>query len=123
MLPKLDNEDYEARRIVCYDLIKAINNENFLDHILFSDKAIFHTCGKVNKHNCCIWDSKPPHATFEWQKDSPKVNVLLVFTKITVYAGFMFAEHAIMGNIYLDMLKQCLEPQLQQDSIVGSVVF
>ena len=62
MLHKLDNEDYAAHRAVYYDLMKVVNNENLLDHILFSDEATFHTCGKINK---CIWGSKPPHATFE----------------------------------------------------------
>ncbi|PSN35948.1 hypothetical protein C0J52_25095, partial [Blattella germanica] len=59
VLHKLDEEDYAARKAVCYDLMEAVNNENLFEHILFSDEATFLTCGKVNKHNCRIWDIEP----------------------------------------------------------------
>ena len=35
----------------------------------------------------------------------------------------MFAEGTITGNTYLDMLRDFLEPQLEQDGILDSVVF
>ena len=123
VLHKLDEEDYAARKAVCYDLMEAVNNENLFEHILSSDEATFHTCGKVNKHNCRIWGNEPPHTTHEWQRDTPKVNVWLGFTKSTVYGPFMFAEGTITGNTYLDMLRDFLEPQLEQDGILDSVVF
>ena len=44
-------------------------------------------------------------------------------TKQTVYGPFMFIENTVTGGTYLDMLKQFLEPQLQQDGILGTVVY
>ena len=44
-------------------------------------------------------------------------------TKQTVYGLFMFVENIVTGGTYLDMLEQFLEPQLQQDGILGTVVY
>lgn len=123
VLHKLDEEDYASRQAACDDLIAASHNEDLMDHILFSDEATFHICGKVNKHNSRIWGTEPPHTTIEWQRNTPKVNVWLGFTKTTVYGPFMFAEETINANNYLEMLELFLEPQLHQDGIADSVVF
>jgi hypothetical protein len=45
-------------------------DDNYLQKILFSDKAIFHTRGVVNHHNCRIWGSKNPHALMKHVHDS-----------------------------------------------------
>ena len=54
MLHKLEAEDYAARRAMCYDLCEAAEREHLMDNILFSDEAMFHICGMVNRHNCRI---------------------------------------------------------------------
>ncbi|KAJ4437532.1 hypothetical protein ANN_17677 [Periplaneta americana] len=120
---KLDVEDYAARRAMCYDVMQDVNNKNIIQHILFSNEATFHICGKVNKDNCRIWGNESPHVIYEWQRDTPKVNVCLGLTKATLYGPFMFAEGTITGNTYLGMLTDFLEPQLEQGGIVYSVVF
>ncbi|KAJ4430407.1 hypothetical protein ANN_22623 [Periplaneta americana] len=51
MLYKLGIEDYKLVEM-CYDLMEAVNNDNLMEHILFSDEATFHTCGTVHRHNC-----------------------------------------------------------------------
>ena len=77
----------------------------------------------VNRHNCRIWgNERPDDHIFEWQRDTPKVNVWLGMTKQTVYGPFIFVENTVTGGTYLDMLEQFLEPQLQQDGILGTVV-
>ena len=92
-------------------------------NIFFSDEATFHICGMVNHHSCRIWGSERPDDTFEWQRDSPKVNVWVRITKQTVYGPLMFVENTVTGGMYLVMLEQFLEPQLQQDYILGTVVY
>ena len=119
MLHKLEAEDYAARRAMCYDLCEAAEPEHLMDNILFSDEATFHICGMVNRQNCRIWGNDD---TFEWQRDTPKVNVWLGITKQTVYGPFMFVENTVTGGTYLKMLEQFLEPQLRQDGILGSGV-
>ena len=44
-------------------------------------------------------------------------------SKKTVSWPFMFFENTVTGGTYLDMLEQFLEPQLQQDCILGAVVY
>ena len=64
-----------------------------------------------------------PHEIREWQRDTPKVNVWLGITKLTVYGPFMFGEPTINGISYLDMLQQFLEPQLVANGILDTVVY
>ena len=47
----------------------------------------------------------------------------LGISKTTVHSLFVFPESMITDSIYLDMLTEFVESQLQQDGIVGSVVF
>ena len=122
-LHKLEAEDYAARRAMCYDLCEAAVREHLMDNILFSDEATFHICEMVNRHNCRIWGNERPDDTFEWQRDTPKVNVWVGITKQTVSGPFMFIENTITGGTYLDMLEEFLEPHLQQDGILGTVVY
>jgi hypothetical protein len=108
---------------MCAELIGQIESANLINKILFSDEATFHTCGKVNQHNCCIWaDEKPPNF-LEWEQDTPKVNVWLGMTQSKVYGPFFFAEATVTGTVYLDMLEQFLEPQLLTDGILDTIVF
>lgn len=122
VVQKLEAEDYAARRAMCYDLCEAADRENLMGHILFTDEATFHVCGRVHRHNCRIWADEMPHDTMEWERHSPKVNVWLGLTKRKVYGPYMFAEQTITGDMYLDMLQLFLHPQLLQDGIIDTVV-
>lgn len=123
LLHSLREEDYPRRAAMCAELVEQINNDNLMDHILFSDEATFHTCGKINRHNCRIWANEKPTEFTEWERDSPKVNVWLGMTKSKIYGPFFFAEATVTGPVYLDMLQQFLEPQLLADGILNTVVF
>lgn len=111
-----------AREAGCYDLLEAANHNNLMNNILFSDEATFHTCGLVNRHNCRIWAHEQPNATFEWQRDTLKINVWLGFTQTKVHGQFFFAEKRITAISYLDMLEQFLEPQLMDNGIFRTVL-
>ena len=67
-----------------------------MKNILFSDVASFHVCGLVNHYNSRIRSDEEPHATFEWERNTPKVNLWLGFTKTKVYGSFMFAEQFLV---------------------------
>jgi hypothetical protein len=60
---------------VTFMLEQLTADDNYLQKILFSDEATFHTHGVVNRHNCRIWGSENPHALMEHVRDSPEVNV------------------------------------------------
>ena len=118
MLHKVEAEDYAKRRAMC----EAAEREHLMDNILFSNEAMFHACGMENRHNSRIGGNERPDDASEWQTDTPIVNVWELITKQTVYGPFMFVENTVTGGMYLDMLEQFLEPQLQQDCILGTVV-
>ena len=76
----------------------------------FSDEATFHVSGKVNKHNIRIWGSQNPCEVLE--RNSPKINVWCGLMHNQIIGPFIFAESTITANIYLDMLKHYVVPQL-----------
>ena len=41
-----------------YAIFRDMEDDNFLPRLIFSDEATFHICGKVDRHNVQIWDSK-----------------------------------------------------------------
>jgi hypothetical protein len=51
-----------------------------MDHILFSDEAPFHICGKINGITY-IWANEKPKEFTEWERGLPEVNVWLGMTK------------------------------------------
>jgi hypothetical protein len=59
----------------------------------FSDEAIFHTSGKVNRHNVRIWGLENPRVVFENERDSPKVNVWCALMHNKVIGPFFFLAH------------------------------
>ena len=71
----------------------------------------------VNRHNVRIWGRENPHATIEYVRDSPKVNVFCAVSSCKVYGPFFFAEQTVTGINYLDMLQLWLMPQLQEDIV------
>ena len=60
----------------------------FNERFVFSDEVTFHTNGKVNRHNICIWGKENPHATIEHERDSPKENVFCAISKNHVNGPF-----------------------------------
>ena len=37
---------------------EKLEEDEFNERLVFSDESTFHTNGKVNKHNVCIWGKK-----------------------------------------------------------------
>ncbi|KAJ8884761.1 hypothetical protein PR048_010957 [Dryococelus australis] len=50
--------------------------EGYFEHILFTDEAMFHVLGLLNRHNIRIWGSKNSHASQVIVCDSPKFNTI-----------------------------------------------
>lgn len=78
--------------------------ENFASHLVFSDKAIFHSSGKVNRRNVRIWGVNNPHVIIEHGRDSAKINVFCATSKTQNYGPFSFIENTVNGRSYLEML-------------------
>jgi hypothetical protein len=91
------------------------DDERFLDSVIFSDESTFHVSGKVNTHNCRIWGSENPRFFLKDVPDSPKVNMFCSLSKERLYGPFLLMETTITGIVYLDMLREFLIPQLDED--------
>lgn len=101
----------------CTRFQEFMEKDEFCDNLVFSDEAVFHLSGKVNRHNVRIWGTDNPHSFVQHVRDSPKLNVFCAVSKFKVYGPFFFAEQSITGNIYLGMLENWLMPQLETDSV------
>lgn len=114
LVHQLKPNDKPRRLAFATDMLDRIDDEpTFLSRICFSDEATFHTCGKVNKHNCRIWGTQNPHQVLEYERDSPKINVWCGIMRNKVVGPFFFIENNINGVIYQDMLELFAIPQIQ----------
>jgi hypothetical protein len=89
-------------------------DDNYLQKILFSDEATFHTHGVKNRHNCIIWGSENPDALMEHVRDSPKVNVWCSIMSDRIVGPFFFHESTITSAVCLDTLENFVFPQIAE---------
>ena len=103
--------DKRKRKQFCVDMQEKLEEDEFNERLVFSDEATFHTNGKVNRHNVCIWGEENPHATIKHERDSSKVNVFCAISKNHVHGAFFFEGNAT-GDLYLQMLQNWLMDEL-----------
>jgi hypothetical protein len=96
-------------------LNKIDDDGNFLRQICFTDEAIFHMNGCVNRHNWRIWGSEQSNEIHEYILDSAKVNVWCGLLCDRVVGPFFYAESTITGGIYHDMLENYFFPPQIED--------
>ena len=111
----LKPDDCPRRAAFAEEILQRIDDDNgYLNSVCFSDEATFHVSGKVNKHNIRIWGLQNPCEVLERERDSPKINVWCGLMHNQIIDPFIFAESTITANIYLDMLKHYVVPQLEE---------
>lgn len=116
LLQQLRDGDREKRLAFCVDIQTRLEEDGFIDRLIFGDESTFHLSGKVNKHNVRIWGTENPREIVEHERDSPKLNVYCAVSKQKIYGPFFFQESTVTGTSYLDMVSEWLIPQLQEDS-------
>lgn len=116
----MPHDKLERVNSVTFILEELTADDNYLQKILFSDKAIFHTHGVVNCHNCRIWGSENPHALMKHVRDS-QVNVWCSIMSDRIVGSCFFHKSTIMSAVYLDMLENFVFPQIVAD--VDSLIF
>ena len=84
----ITDSDKRTREQFCVDMRDKLEENEFLERVVFSDEATFHTSGKVSKHNVRIWGEENPHASVKHVRDSLKVNVFCAISKIRLYGPF-----------------------------------
>ncbi len=114
ILHELFDEDLAARRAFAEEMLQVIENDDtFLHQLLFSDEAVFHLSGQVNRHNCVYWSTDNPSHTAMRPLQSPKIVVWMGVWSEGLIGPYVF-EDTVTGDSYLGMLREWLLPQLQQ---------
>jgi hypothetical protein len=65
LLLALNPQDHNLHLHFCVDFQQWLEEDGLAGKLVFSDKATFYVCGKVNHHNVRIWGTENPHATIE----------------------------------------------------------
>ena len=89
--------DKAKRRDFCEEMQLKMEENDFIERLIFCDEATFHISGKVNGHNVCVWGTEQSHAQIEHQHDSPKVNVFCAVSHEKVHGPFFFTEATVTG--------------------------
>jgi hypothetical protein len=110
LLQALNPKEHNLCLHLCVDFQQWLEEDGFAEKLVLSDETTSHVCGKVNRHNVCIWGKENPHATMEHVRDSLKVNVFCAVSSCKVYGPFFFAEPTVISINYLDMLQRWLIP-------------
>ena len=82
---------------------EKLQEEEFFEYLVFSDKASFHTNRKVSRPNVSIWGEDDPYTTIEHQRDSSKLIVLCAISKNHVHDPFIL-ERNMTGYVLLQIL-------------------
>jgi len=84
---------------------------DLFDNILWSDEAIFHVGGFVNRHNSHYWSENDPLITIEKRQGQPKVTVWCGMTSSAVLGPF-FIRDTMNGERYLNLLSESIYPEI-----------
>jgi hypothetical protein len=94
---------------------QVLENSNFISRIVFTDEAKFHISGRVRRHICVLWGSKPQTEYLEHEWDSAKLNVCCPLTHERVIVLFFFKRNVITSISLPDMLENNAHPQLNKN--------
>jgi hypothetical protein len=70
LIQALTLADKVKRREFYKEMQLKMEEDGFIERLIFSNEATFHISDKVNRHNVGIWGTKQPHAQTEHQHDS-----------------------------------------------------
>lgn len=96
------------------DFLKAVDMDlTYPDYILWSDEAIFHLDGTVNRFNSVTWATQNPHVYVE-KATQNKAGVMLWVGLIKDHIiGPFFFDGSVNGDIYLQLLQTQVLPELR----------
>ena len=91
-------------------------------HILWSDEAIYHVGGFVNRHNCHYWVEKDPKIIAEKVHSRPKVTVWCGMTSTRII-GPVILRDTMNAERYLHMLKEQVYPEISSWDNFDELIF
>ena len=89
---------------------------------LWSDEAVFHTDGFVNRHNCHYWVAHDPELTVEKMQNRPKVTVWCGMTAARFISAYLLRDTMNVKR-YLQMLEDYVWPIVYDWENVDELVF
>ena len=69
--------------------------DDYMNKIVFGDKASSLPSGRVTRHNVRIWGTENPHETVEHVRDSPNLDFFCALSSVKVYGPFFFVEPTV----------------------------
>ena len=105
-------EDDPALRIEWAELWleKVRQNPIFPDQVLWTDEAIFHLNGHVNRRNAITWAMTNPHISMDKPYQKKGIMVWAGLFKDQLIGPYFFTRGTVTGEKYLYMLKEDLWP-------------
>ena len=86
---------------------------NLLENIIWSDEAVFHLGGFVNRHNSHYWAQETPKKLLKKSQSKPKVTVWCGITATRVIGPF-FLRDTMNGERYHHMLEDFIIQEINQ---------
>ena len=109
-IQKLYPDDHDRREEFSDQMLDWMETwPELLDNILWTDEAVFHIGGFINRHNSHYWALENPNQTVEKSLHSPKVTVWCGITSSAVVGPF-FIRDTVNGERYLELLKSKVFP-------------
>ncbi|XP_037020829.2 uncharacterized protein LOC119063554 isoform X1 [Artibeus jamaicensis] len=114
LLHGLLEDDPDRRLQFCEVVLNEERQGNsIIDKIIWSNEAHFKLSGAVYRHNCVYFSRENSHIMIEGQLNEPGITVWAGFSCKGVF-GPIFFHTAITQDLYLNMLKDTVLPQLQR---------
>jgi hypothetical protein len=99
-----------------------LENPTNIPSIFWSDEAIIHLDGEINRHNCRIWNSVKPTEVLTTTLHPIKVCVWFGFSAAFSLTPYFF-DSSVNSKSYLQMLQEHVRPQLAHKKKLSSVTF
>ena len=87
-------------------------DEEFVGKMVWSDEAQFKLNGTVNRHNYVYWAPENPHVHVEKEVNLPGLNIWCGLSVRGLIGPFFF-EGNVTGQVYLDMLRTSILPEIR----------
>lgn len=111
ILQELHAEDLDRRLEFCEWVDRQ--SDDIGERIIFSDEAIFHLSGHVNRHNSRYWSQTNPHWIEEHSQVDPRVMVWCGIHNKRIIGPYFF-DNTVNSESYLEVLENILSPYLDE---------
>ena len=119
----LNKEDHSKRvTFAKWALERMKCSSRFTEMLLFSDEAVFHLEGGVNRKNSTHWATVNPNWIVEKSLNSPKVMVWAACGHPGIIGPFFF-DGNVNAESYLEMIEQHFFPAFQDLEDSAQIIF